>query len=72
MGTLGKVEARNLSDEEVHDAVTKALTLVDELDPPGDLRAAVFASAAELYGAKSVTFVEQYQPGALALPAGLQ
>lgn len=72
MPALGKVEARHHTDEEVHDAITKALTLVDELDVPGDLRRAVFEQAVTLYAQKAVTFVEQFQPGALALPVGLQ
>lgn len=42
---------------QVQEYVSAALALVETLDPPDDLRVAVFTKAAELYAGKQV-FVE--------------
>jgi hypothetical protein len=54
-------EVPNHTDEQVEEAVCKALTLVNELDPDKDLRAAVFTQACAMYASKSIT-VRQPQP----------
>ncbi len=66
-----KSEIPHNSDEQVREYVAKALALVDDLDPPSDLRVAAFAKAMELYASKQV-MIEAIQPGigGLAIPRG--
>lgn len=54
-------EAHFHTPDEVREIVQNALTLTGELDPPEDLRAAVFAQACSLLGQKQVIF-EQPTP----------
>lgn len=54
------------SDEQVRDYLQAALALVDDLEPPDDLRGLCFAKAVDLLSSKQI-FYEQ-QPSALALP----
>jgi hypothetical protein len=44
------------TSEQVRDYLTEALLIVDELDPPEDLRGLVFAKAAELVSGKQIVF----------------
>ncbi len=66
-----KSEIPHNSDEQVREYVEKALALVDDLDPPSDLRVAAFVKAMELYASKQV-MIEAIQPGigGLAIPRG--
>lgn len=61
-----RVEYPHNTERQVHDYLTKALTLVAELDPPDDLRGAVFVKAVDLYSAKQIT-VEQVMPAGVVL-----
>ena len=65
------VEYPHNTDEQVREYLTKALELVDDLDPAGDLRQAVFVKATEFYAAKQI-LMEQVVPGVpnLAIPRG--
>jgi hypothetical protein len=49
------------SDEQVRDYLQAALALVDELEPPDDLRVVCFVKAAELLASKQI-FYEQAAP----------
>jgi hypothetical protein len=42
--------------EQVRDYLLEALTIVAEIDPPGDLRGLAFSKAVDLVSAKQVTF----------------
>lgn len=46
------------SDAEVEEITTKALNLVHDLDPPKDLRAAVFTQACQMYASKQILLTE--------------
>ncbi len=67
-----RIELPHNTPEQVREYITSALALVDDLDPPGDLRQAVFVKAVEFYSAKAIT-VEQIAPGipGMAIPRGL-
>jgi hypothetical protein len=63
-------EIPNNTPEQVRDYLLQALQLVEEIEPPTDLREAVFAQAAQLISGKQVVLM-QPQPvdlGALRLP----
>jgi hypothetical protein len=62
---LQKREIMNNTDAQVSEYLTAALLLVAELDPPGDLREAVFNQAVGLYSGKQIV-VEQIQPNGLS------
>lgn len=64
---LQKREIQNYTADEVRAHVTDALNLTTELDPPSDLRAAVFNQAVGLLSGKQI-IVEQMQQS----PNGLQ
>ncbi len=57
-----RVEIAHNTDEQVRDYVARALALVEDLDPPSDLRGIVTAKAIDLYAAKQI-MMEQIQPG---------
>jgi hypothetical protein len=56
---------------QVREYIVAALALVDDLDPPDDLRGPVFAKAADLYSSKQVV-LEQVGvlDGGFAMPRG--
>lgn len=58
---MQRQEIPNNSPEQVHEYVTDALALVEAIDPPADLREAVFTVAANLYSGKQI-IVAQPQP----------
>jgi hypothetical protein len=68
---MRQTEYQHNKPEQVRDYIQDALTLVAELDPPEDLRVAVFAKAADLYSSKQV-LLEQIGmlDGAMATPRG--
>jgi hypothetical protein len=51
-------EQPNNTDLQVEEYVTKALLLVSELDPDGDLRAVVFEQACALYAGKQIVMTQ--------------
>ena len=53
---MRKVEYPLTTDEQVEEFTRKALALVEEIDPPSDLRAAVFAGVLGLYSGRQVVF----------------
>lgn len=53
------------TDEQARDYLSRALALVEELDPPEDLRVPFFVKAVDLTAAKTIM---QPQPQSLALP----
>jgi hypothetical protein len=59
-------EIPNNTDAQVEEYVCKALTLVNELDPDKDLRAAVFSQAVALFASKQVVMT-QPQPVDLSM-----
>jgi hypothetical protein len=63
---LQKREIMNNSDAQVNEYVCAALLLVSELDPPEDLRVAVFNQAVALYSGKQIV-VEQVNANGLGL-----
>ena len=66
--SMRRTEEQFQTRGQARDYLRTALELVAELDPPEDLRAAVFAKAADLVSAKQV-FFEQVAPlGALSIP----
>lgn len=57
------------TDEQVREAVSKAVALVDELVVPADLRAAAFEQACQMFAAKQILMQEPAPiAGRLALP----
>lgn len=66
---MQRQEYRHHTDEQIEEYARKALALVELLDPPSVLRAAVYEQAVAMYGAKQIVF-EQVAPMAhgLALP----
>jgi len=64
LGTVTKTEVPLNTREQVVGYVTTALEIVDELQPPDDLRAAVFAAAVQQIATKQVLF-EQGAPSML-------
>lgn len=57
--------------EQVREYLREALAIVDELNPPPALQAAVFDKAAEFVSSKQVV-VESIGTGGLAIPMGGQ
>lgn len=57
---MRRTEEMLCSREQVVGYLREALSVVDEIEPPEDLRPAVFAKAADLVAAKQV-FFEQAQ-----------
>ena len=57
--------------EQAREYLREALTIVDELDPPADLRPLVFDKACNLVSAKNIA-VEQVSAGipTMAIPRG--
>lgn len=68
LGSITKTEVPHNTREQAVDVLRAAIALVDELEPPDDLRAAVFAQAAQLLAAKQV-FYEQTPMGVADLGA---
>lgn len=66
-----KTEMPHNTPEQVREYLSAALELTEDLDPPADLRTAVFVKAADLFAAKQIT-VEQVVPGipGMAIPRG--
>lgn len=62
-------EERHHTDEQVRDVLDKAVTLVDDLGIPAELREAAFVKACDLYAAKNIV-IEQVQPHPLGLDLG--
>jgi hypothetical protein len=56
-------ERQHNTPEQIREYLREALDVVDELDPPDDLRVSAFVKAAELAAAKQVT-------GEAIMPAG--
>lgn len=54
MASVCYTERQNNTDAQVEEYITSALNLVAVLDPPTDLRVAVFQTAANLYSAKQL------------------
>ena len=65
-------EMFHYTSEQVRDHLADALALVDELQPPNDLRALAFDKAVNLLSTKQ-TVIEQVAPGIpnMAIPRGL-
>ena len=63
-----KVELRHNAPEQVREYLRAALDLVEELNPPSDLRVAFFTKAVDLTAAKSLQ-IEQVDAGLAALLA---
>jgi hypothetical protein len=51
-----KQEYQHNTPEQVRDYLREALAIVDELDPPDELRAALFVQAVGLLSAKQIVF----------------
>jgi hypothetical protein len=51
-----KREYQHNTLEQVRDYLLEALTIVAEIDPPGDLRGLAFSKAVDLVSAKQVIF----------------
>ena len=49
---MQRQEFRHHSDEQIEEYARKTLALVELLDPPSDLRAAVYTQAVGMYAAK--------------------
>lgn len=62
--TITKRELENYTREQVADCIRGALELVDELQPPAELRAAAFTEASRLLSSKQV--VLEQAPSAIA------
>lgn len=54
-----RVEVAHNSEEQVRAYVAAALALVGEIDPPADLRAAVFRAAYDGFSGKTLQLMEQ-------------
>lgn len=54
MPNIRYTEHQNNTDAQVEEYITSAINLVTVLDPPTDLRVAVFQTAANLYSAKQL------------------
>lgn len=52
-------EIPNNTPEQVLDYLTSALVLVEQLDPPSDLREIVFEKACDLYSGKQIVAEQQ-------------
>lgn len=58
------------NDHDVRSYLEKALALVEELDPPSDLRGACFIKATEFYSAKQIQLEQgDMRPGVTVAPA---
>jgi len=68
---MRKIEFHHNTEEQVEQYITRALNLVELLDPPTDLREAVFTQACQLYQARAIQF-EQVGLGGLAIPRNNQ
>jgi hypothetical protein len=62
-----KIELDHNTPEQVREYLADALAVTEELDPPEDLRVALFAKAVDLFSAKSVT-IDPGSFGAVAVP----
>jgi len=58
-------EVPHYTEQQVTDHIEAALAIVDEIDPAGDLRRAVFTAAVNLLSAKQIV-EEQFQPPVLS------
>jgi hypothetical protein len=58
---MQRAEIPNNTPEQVREYVQQALALVDDLEPPKDLREAVFTAACGLFGSKQI-LMQQPQP----------
>lgn len=58
-----RTETYNNTPEQVREYLLDALAIVDELDPPEDLRPVVFTAAVNLGSSKQIV-IEQVMPGA--------
>ena len=67
LGTVTKTEVPLNTREQVLEYLRAALELVDELQPPDDLRAVVFTKAADLVAGKQVFFEQTNVGGVLDL-----
>lgn len=63
---MRKIEYHLSTDEQVEAFTRKALALVEDIDPPQDLRASVFAAAVGLYSGRQVVF--EQVGGLMAIP----
>ena len=63
MTTARRFEQPHNSPEQVREYLAGALALVDELDPPDDLRVAAFTKACDLISAKQIVYE---QPASVA------
>lgn len=59
-------EERHHSEAQIRDSIMYGLELVEELEPPSDLRELVFAKAVDMHSAKQI-FFEQIQPAGVLL-----
>lgn len=66
MTTIRYTERQHNTPAQIREYLRDALAVVEELEPPDDLRVAVFTKAAELAAAKQVTG-EAIVAGALGL-----
>lgn len=69
---VSKNEYHHNTREQVVEYVTIALNIVEELDPPSDLREIAFSKALDMISAKQIV-MEQTQPATLgmAIPRGI-
>jgi hypothetical protein len=65
---LTKVEAPNHTPDQVRAIIREAIEIADELDLQGHRWQPVFIQAAQLLGAKAVTFVAEQPIPAMAIP----
>lgn len=63
---MQRQEVANNTPEQVQEYLQAALLLTEALDPPADLRAAVFTQAASLLSGKQIMML---QPQPIQLPA---
>lgn len=65
---MHKQEVQLNAPQQANDWLRDALALVNEIDPPADLRAAMFVKAVDLLAAKQVFF----EQSPAILPGGLR
>lgn len=51
---MERLEVRTHSDDQILDAVMFGLAMVENVDPPDELRVAVFTKAADMFSAKQI------------------
>ena len=61
-----RTEVQHNSAEQTHAYIAAALALVEELEPPEDLRVAAFSKAVDLLSAKQLILE---QPAPIGMPA---